>query len=80
MIVARNLKNIGAIEGKKRAGGEGGIRTPGGVSPTPVFKTGAINHSATSPTNYSLRERLGLNEVTQTVLVFQAFGRGYLQH
>ena len=31
------------------AGGEGGIRTPGRVSPTPVFKTGAINHSATSP-------------------------------
>ena len=30
-------------------GGEGGIRTPGRVSPTPVFKTGAINHSATSP-------------------------------
>ncbi len=31
------------------SGGEGGIRTPGRVSPTPVFKTGAINHSATSP-------------------------------
>jgi hypothetical protein len=31
------------------AGGEGGIRTPGTLSGTPVFKTGAINHSATSP-------------------------------
>jgi hypothetical protein len=31
------------------AGGEGGIRTPGTVSRTPVFKTGAFNHSATSP-------------------------------
>src|SRR5262249_21275040 len=31
-------------------GGEGGIRTPDTVSRIPVFKTGAINHSATSPT------------------------------
>ena len=30
-------------------GGEGGIRTPGTVPRTPVFKTGAFNHSATSP-------------------------------
>jgi hypothetical protein len=30
-------------------GGEGGIRTPGRVAPTPVFKTGAIDRSATSP-------------------------------
>ena len=32
-----------------KSGGEGGIRTPGTLSGTPVFKTGAINHSATSP-------------------------------
>lgn len=31
-------------------GGGGGIRTHGGVSPTSVFKTGALNHSATPPT------------------------------
>jgi hypothetical protein len=37
----------------KRTGGEGGIRTPGTVSRTPVFKTGAFNHSATSPRYYS---------------------------
>ena len=30
-------------------GGEGGIRTHGGLAPTPVFKTGAFNRSATSP-------------------------------
>ena len=30
-------------------GGEGGIRTHGRLAPTPVFKTGALNHSATSP-------------------------------
>ena len=30
-------------------GGEGGIRTHGGLAPTAVFKTAALNHSATSP-------------------------------
>ena len=29
--------------------GEGGIRTPGTREGTPVFKTGALGHSATSP-------------------------------
>ena len=33
----------------KLHGGEGGIRTPDTLSGMPVFKTGAINHSATSP-------------------------------
>jgi hypothetical protein len=31
------------------SGGEGGIRTHGRIAPTPVFKTGAFNRSATSP-------------------------------
>jgi len=30
-------------------GGWGGIRTHGGVSPTLVFKTRALSHSATHP-------------------------------
>ena len=30
-------------------GGEGGIRTLGSFYTTPVFKTGTINHSVTSP-------------------------------
>ena len=30
-------------------GGEGEIRTRGGIATTPVFKTGALNRSATSP-------------------------------
>lgn len=30
-------------------GGEGGIRTHGTLARTPVFKTGAFDHSATSP-------------------------------
>jgi hypothetical protein len=29
--------------------GEGGIRTHGGVTPTPVFETGLFNRSSTSP-------------------------------
>jgi hypothetical protein len=33
----------------KNTGGEEGIRTPDTLSGMPVFKTGAINHSATSP-------------------------------
>jgi hypothetical protein len=33
----------------EKSGGEGGIRTPDTLSGMPVFKTGAINHSATSP-------------------------------
>ena len=31
------------------SGGRGGIRTPDGLAPMPVFKTGAFNHSATRP-------------------------------
>ena len=32
-------------------GGRGGIRTHGTLSRTPVFKTGALNHSATLPSS-----------------------------
>ena len=39
--------------GQKTTGGEGGIRTPGTVSRTAVFKTACFNHSHTSP--YLLR-------------------------
>ena len=34
---------------QKLLNGEEGIRTPGARKDTPVFKTGAINHSTTSP-------------------------------
>ena len=42
---------IWALAGLNRSctGGEGGIRTHGGLAPTAVFKTAALNHSATSP-------------------------------
>lgn len=33
----------------KQNGGQTGIRTLGGLAPTPVFKTGAFNHSAICP-------------------------------
>ena len=35
-------------------GGEGGIRTHGRLAPTAVFKTAALNHSATSPAAWRL--------------------------
>ena len=40
-------------------GGEGGIRTHGGLAPTPVFKTGAFDHSATSPWGRAVRLHIG---------------------
>ena len=54
------LHRCGVVRGRARAlqtlfsklqnsGGEGGIRTPGGLAPPTVFKTVAIDHSATSP-------------------------------
>ena len=39
-----------ANKGEQHTGGRGGIRTHGTLAGTPVFKTGALNHSATLPT------------------------------
>jgi hypothetical protein len=36
-------------DGKRRSGGEGGIRTPDTVTRMPHFECGAFNRSATSP-------------------------------
>jgi hypothetical protein len=47
---------------RKSSGGEGEIRTHGRIAPTPVFKTGAFNRSATSPQRkqfYLTRTRCG---------------------
>jgi hypothetical protein len=38
-----------ALINSKDRDGEGGIRTHGGVTPTPVFETGLFNRSSTSP-------------------------------
>ncbi len=35
-----------------RLGGEGGIRTHGGLAPTPDFESGTFDHSATSPIRF----------------------------
>src|ERR1700729_823409 len=56
--VTNNARNCPATS---ESGGEGGIRTPDTLSGMPVFKTGAINHSATSP-------------VTTVLLQFACFG------
>ena len=37
---------------KQGYGGWGGIRTHGELAPTPVFKTGALNRSATHPERF----------------------------
>src|SRR5262245_8119893 len=47
-----NAQNAGATAPPRLSNsaiGEGGIRTPGAVSRTAVFKTAALSHSATSP-------------------------------
>ena len=43
-----------AGRGKTKKSGWGGIRTPGGLSPTAVFKTAALDHSATHPVRDSV--------------------------
>ncbi len=40
------------LAGSQRSG-EGGIRTLGELAPTPVFETGTIGHSVTSPDWFS---------------------------
>jgi hypothetical protein len=44
----KNPARLKALQGLVY-GGEGGIRTLERVTPLPVFKTGAFDHSATSP-------------------------------
>jgi hypothetical protein len=46
----QSAKHLPVTDASKQCvGGWGGIRTPGEREPTPVFKTGALNHSATHP-------------------------------
>src|SRR6516164_6985336 len=47
MLVASRSKKI--LDLRAPNGGWGGIRTHGTLAGTPVFKTGALNHSATLP-------------------------------
>src|SRR3546814_4613301 len=43
----------------RESGGGGGIRTHDGLPPMPVFKTGALNRSATPPGDGKGRRNLG---------------------
>ena len=46
----KNKKNRKKLRGFYfESGGEGGIRTHGGLAPTPDFESGTFDHSATSP-------------------------------
>ncbi len=58
-------------------GGEGGIRTHGNREATPVFKTGALNRSATSPllrfTGWGLT-LAGWNQISNAILQFCTSG------
>ena len=52
------------------SGGEKGIRTPGGVAPTTVFKTAAFDHSAISPSEIlpqQYKDKQGLNSALQKI-------------
>ena len=50
-----------------KVGGEEGIRTPGGLSTSTVFKTAALNHSATSPRG-ERRALLPLHSTVERIL------------
>ena len=58
-----NSDTLGSVR-IRASGGRGGIRTHGGLAPTPVFKTGALNHSATLPTTALQRTR-GYDRVSE---------------
>ena len=53
MKVHRGMRILGS---KGINGGEGGIRTHGGLTPTPDFESGTFDHSATSPQHSSEAE------------------------
>jgi hypothetical protein len=57
-------------------GGEGGIRTHGGLSTTPVFETGALIHYATSP-RVKMEKVKGKSQLIIERYQFHSFG-GYL--
>ena len=47
--IGRINEKLKMIKYSEKNGGERGIRTPETLTRLPVFKTGAFNHSATSP-------------------------------
>src|SRR5687768_16214189 len=55
-----NSKNIMQVDG-----GWGGIRTHGELAPTAVFKTAALNHSATHPQGIVAARRLSRHSASR---------------
>jgi hypothetical protein len=53
-------RGLTGLTGRIGADGGGGIRTRGPLARTPVFKTGAFDHSATPPRGRSYREAASL--------------------
>src|SRR3546814_588644 len=56
------------LKAKGECGGWGGIRTHGEREPTAVFKTAALNHSATHPAALSSRTMSGGSESVETYM------------
>src|ERR1044071_1748443 len=47
-----------------KVGGEEGIRTPGSLPASTVFKTAALNHSATSPLDVARHPSVPIGSIT----------------
>ena len=68
-----NLSGLDLAE--RDDGGWGGIRTHGGLSPTAVFKTAALNHSATHPARGAVARLKGVFNVgAQSAPLLKAIG------
>lgn len=67
-----------ANKGGQYTGGRGGIRTHGTLAGTPVFKTGALNHSATLPLQRHQALRGGRSRtVCEQVVLGQSRGQSW---
>ena len=56
-------------------GGEGEIRTHGGLAPSTVFKTAALNRSATSPTSNAVYEECFIQNFYKGQDIFFRFNK-----
>src|SRR3954470_2732512 len=77
-----SLSRLGMFGRDNCHGGEGGIRTHGELAPTAVFKTAALNHSATSPEGFCLspgkpsRARHTVNQAGARGVLHPSLGSG----
>ena len=63
--------------GSCAAGGEGGIRTHGRLTPTPDFESGTFDHSATSPMVSPLRTAEGAQMIRGAMVAAQVVPAGF---